>query len=112
MSLSEALFHCFRDDFNVNICYPTSRVVWTDKTSRIHSRQVFFYPLITKPTRVTDHMTLDEHHLLCLWLVFGRSTLIKIMSVAIAVLPVIFVLPIQNSWFVFDLQLSSPIIFK
>ena len=37
------------------MCNPTSRVVWTDKTSRIYSTQVFFSPLITKHTRVTDH---------------------------------------------------------
>ena len=37
------------------IYYRTSRVVWTDKTSRIYSRQLFFSPFITKPTKVTDH---------------------------------------------------------
>ena len=37
------------------IYYPTSRVVWGDKTSSIYFRQVFFSPLITKPTGVTDH---------------------------------------------------------
>ena len=37
------------------MCYTTSRVVWTHKTSLIYSRQVLSTPLITNPTRVTDH---------------------------------------------------------
>ena len=37
------------------MCYSTPRVFCTHETSRIYSRQVFFTPLITKPTRVTDH---------------------------------------------------------
>ena len=40
-------------DFNVNVLLHIKSSLDTHTTSRTYSRQVFFTPLITKPTRVT-----------------------------------------------------------